>query len=302
VANEWRQHPLLKGRFLPDYPDDLAVIVHDGGPKITSNEPEIAWVTVTAMDGDVFRGRVQSLPRGLDTVHQNDEVQFVMPENPAPAELAALGAQRLGLEPESLAGWLAPLLVTQKYLRERPAWVIHPCDRCGLSELFDAPSDLIRVLFPHHAADVAVSRFTAPCPNCGGEQRVHLRGVTDTEVASSSAGNAYLQAVQSQIENIQEIATLLASIVDDSSADLALAEVDKRIARQNDLDKDADAYELSMEDHEKLAREHYHEYLKAHSDLSVNQVTVLSNAACASSRAPGKAKAIEAVLKKIGLS
>jgi hypothetical protein len=58
MANEWRQHPLLKGRFLPDYPDDLQVIVHDGGPKITSNEPEIVWVTVTAMDGDVFHGRV----------------------------------------------------------------------------------------------------------------------------------------------------------------------------------------------------------------------------------------------------
>jgi hypothetical protein len=254
------------------------------------------------MDGDVFHGRVQSLPRGLDTVHQNDEIQFVMPEGPAPTELMALGAERLGLSSKSLTGWLAPLLVTQKYLHERPAWVIHPCDQCGLSELFDAPSDLIRVLFPRHAADSAVSHFTAPCPNCSGEQRVHLPGAEDAEIVSSRTGNAYLQAVRSQIENIQEIAAVLGSITDDSSADLALAELDKMIARQNDLDKDADAYELSMEDHEKLAREHYHEYLKAHSDLSVNQVTVLSNAACASSRAPGKAKAIEAVLKKIGLS
>jgi hypothetical protein len=131
---------------------------------------------------------------------------------------------------------------------------------------------------------------------------VHLRGVTDAEIASSGAGHAYLKAAELQIQNIQGIAALLASITDDSSADLALAELDKIIARQNDLDKNVETHELSMEDHSRLAREHFHEYLKAHSDFSVSMATVLSNAAYASSRAPGKAKAIEAALKKIGLS
>jgi hypothetical protein len=52
MAGEWREHAMLKGRFRSDYPDDLQVIVHDGGPQISRNEPEIVWVTVTGMDGD----------------------------------------------------------------------------------------------------------------------------------------------------------------------------------------------------------------------------------------------------------
>src|SRR5215471_14876033 len=32
----WREHPLLKSRFHPEFPDDLQVIVHDGGPRLSS--------------------------------------------------------------------------------------------------------------------------------------------------------------------------------------------------------------------------------------------------------------------------
>jgi hypothetical protein len=66
-------------------------------------------------------------------------------------------------------------MVTDKYLRERGDWIIHPCRKCGFSELFDAPSDLIRVVFPNTPPDAQMSMFTAFCPLCGGVQGVASR-------------------------------------------------------------------------------------------------------------------------------
>jgi hypothetical protein len=66
-------------------------------------------------------------------------------------------------------------MVTDKYLRERGAWTVHPCRQCGLSELFDAPSDLIRVVFPNTPPDAQLSMFTAFCALCGGVQVVYCR-------------------------------------------------------------------------------------------------------------------------------
>ncbi|MGV3721034.1 MAG: hypothetical protein ACO1SX_08995, partial [Actinomycetota bacterium] len=43
----WRAHPKLRGRLHPDHPDDLQVIVHDGGPRISTHAPEAVWVSVT---------------------------------------------------------------------------------------------------------------------------------------------------------------------------------------------------------------------------------------------------------------
>lgn len=148
-ANEWREHPNLKGRFLSDHPDDLQVIVHDGGPRITRNRPEAVWVIVTGMAGEVFRGRVLNQPHDLQTVHEGSQINFVMP----------VGSEH-------------PIMVTDKYMRERSSWVIHPCQKCGLSELFDAPSNLIRVVFPNTPPDAEMSMFTTFCPMCGGVQGV----------------------------------------------------------------------------------------------------------------------------------
>ena len=66
-------------------------------------------------------------------------------------------------------------MVTDKYLREREAWTIHPCRKCGLTELFDAPSDLIRVVFPNAPPGAQMSMFTAFCALCGGVQGVEAR-------------------------------------------------------------------------------------------------------------------------------
>jgi hypothetical protein len=165
VASEWREHPKLKDRFLPDHPDDLQVIVHDGGPRITQKRPETVWVTVTGMDGEVFRGQVLNQPHNLQTIRQESEIKFIVP---------------VGVE--------HPIMVTDKYLRERGSWVIHPCQKCGLPELFDAPSDLIRVVFPNTPPDGEMSMFTAFCPMCGGVQGVESASSPDsmnTEQAGS---------------------------------------------------------------------------------------------------------------------
>jgi hypothetical protein len=158
MVNVWREHPKLKDHFLPDHPDDLQVIVHDGGPRTTQNSPEAVWVTVTGIDGEVFQGRLLNQPHRLQSVHKGSEIKFVMP-----------------------AGSKHPIMVTDKYLRERGAWVIHPCQKCGLSELFDAPSDLIRVIFPSTLPDAVMCMFTAFCPLCGGVQGVESRSLSDTE-------------------------------------------------------------------------------------------------------------------------
>jgi hypothetical protein len=149
----WREHPKLKGRFLPDYPDDLQVLVHDGGPRISPNAPEAVWVSVTGMEGDVFQGRVLNQPHHLQSVKRWDTVKF----------LVADGAE-------------FPIMVTDKYLLERGQWEIQPCGKCGLSELFDAPSDLSRVVFPNMPADALSTMFTAFCPLCRGMQLVKTRG------------------------------------------------------------------------------------------------------------------------------
>jgi hypothetical protein len=65
-----------------------------------------------------------------------------------------------------------PVLVTEKYLSERGDWKIHPRRRCGMSELFDAPSELHRVVFPDMPPDCRSVLFTALCPLCGGVQGV----------------------------------------------------------------------------------------------------------------------------------
>jgi hypothetical protein len=63
-------------------------------------------------------------------------------------------------------------MVTDKYLSERPNWNIQPCNKCGLDELFDAPSDLMRVIFPDIREGATMGIFTSFCGVCGGVQVV----------------------------------------------------------------------------------------------------------------------------------
>ncbi len=150
----WRQDPQLKQRFHPDYPDDLQVLVHEGGPRMTDNYPEVMWVRVEGTRGQAYVGTVLNEPRGLSTVKQGDQILFIV-----------------------AAGCEYPLRVTEKYLAERPAWDVKPCDGCGLAELLDAPSDLIAKIFPNLPEGSSPEMFTSFCPICGGVQVVSAKPV-----------------------------------------------------------------------------------------------------------------------------
>ncbi|HWA24844.1 MAG TPA: hypothetical protein VG734_04145 [Lacunisphaera sp.] len=148
----WRRHPDLQGKLHPEYPDDLQVVIHDGGLRFSDRRPEAVWVRISDNRGDVFAGQVLNAPAQLKSVRQGQTILF----------LARTGTEHA-------------LMVTEKYLMERPAWEIGPCDRCGLAELFDAPSDLLRVAFPNLPAGAALETFTSFCPLCGGVQVLQAR-------------------------------------------------------------------------------------------------------------------------------
>ncbi|MFB9240214.1 hypothetical protein IV454_23075 [Massilia antarctica] len=148
---EWRTHPALAGKLHPNHPDDIQVIIHDGGRRMTSAHPELAWVSITGVAGDIFSGRVIIAPTQLETVRINQSIRFIA------------------------TGTGHPVMVSEKYLKERGSWLIHGCSKCGFAELFDAPSDLIKVIFPALPADAALETFTSFCPLCDGVQAVASR-------------------------------------------------------------------------------------------------------------------------------
>ena len=57
-----------------------------------------------------------------------------------------------------------------------------------MNELFDAPSDLIRVIFPNMATNenAQMVGFTSFCPACGGVQLVRAHGADDALLAAAS--------------------------------------------------------------------------------------------------------------------
>ena len=112
------------------------------------------WVRVSGCQGKIFLGTVLNQPVQLETVTLGSIVKFLVPE-----------------------GGRHPLMVTDKYLSERDNWVIHPCDKCELTELFDAPSDLIRVVFPDPPKEAIMDMFTVTCGACGGVQVVENKEI-----------------------------------------------------------------------------------------------------------------------------
>jgi hypothetical protein len=162
----WRYHPALRGCFHPEHPDDVQVLAHEGGPRFTKNPPELVWVRVGAIvhcegGAEFFRGTLLNQPKNLRNLNQGDSVQFI---------------------PGS--GCPHPVMVTTSYLTERGNWMIQPCDKCGCAELFDAPSDLIRLVFPDRPTGTSPKAFTSFCPLCGGVQVV---AATDFVLPDSSS-------------------------------------------------------------------------------------------------------------------
>ncbi len=125
---------------------------------MTDRRPEAVWVRIVASELDIFTGEVLNQPQQLTSVKQGDRIQFIVPDSGEHA-----------------------LMVRPKYLKERMAWIIHPCDKCGLSELFDAPSDLMAKVFPNLPPGSMMETFTAFCGSCGGVQVVELAGAGAAE-------------------------------------------------------------------------------------------------------------------------
>jgi hypothetical protein len=112
----------------------------------------------------------------------------------------------------------------------------------------------------------------------------------------------YLETAKLRVENMTEIGALLATIGDDASADVVLPKLEKAVACHTELSNKIDSYKMSVADHLKLVQEQGKEYLATGSEMTVSSVVAQNNAIVAQSNAPGKAKDIEAAMKKIGLA
>ena len=65
MPSPWKEHPKLRGRFHPEFPEDLQVIVHDASPAKSGGCAELVWVRVTGCDDEIFSGIVLNKPSHL---------------------------------------------------------------------------------------------------------------------------------------------------------------------------------------------------------------------------------------------
>ena len=144
---DWRNDPALKGRFHPQDPDDIEVLIHDGHPGLNEKSPERAWVRVRGRRGNAWKGTLLNQPFHLSSIRQGDEVLFIAPK----------GGQYL-------------VQVTEQYLRERREWHVGACSKCGMTETLGPPSELLAHTNVPAAQRDGVRKLTAPCPVCEGVQ------------------------------------------------------------------------------------------------------------------------------------
>ncbi len=169
MSTRWRDDPDLAGRFHPNHPDDLQVVVHDGEPRRTKHALEACWVRATHVHGTmrcpiapenarppldatcveqrertVYAGTLVNQPHGLTTVREGDTIRFV-----------------------HVPGIPHPLMVTEAYLQERQQWAFTPCSGCGADQGLDPPTVMARTRFPDAPPGSAPIAFTAIC-SCGG--------------------------------------------------------------------------------------------------------------------------------------
>ena len=153
--NDFKNHPKLRKYHSTDHPGDLQVLIHNGGPRLTDRKPELIWVKVISEDDAIFEGLILNEPKQLNGIKCGDTIHFLIPD-----------------------GGRYPLMITEKYIKERSDWIIQPCDNCGLTELFDAPSDLNRVVFPDNPEGAIIAMSTVICGACGGSQVMQYKNVS----------------------------------------------------------------------------------------------------------------------------
>ncbi len=161
----WRHDPNIKGKFNPQFPDDIQALVHDGDPRRLRRGPELCWVRIQRVDRAatrpvtaavekshfVYIGELLNQPHTLTSIKRGDKLKLL-----------------------SVPGMPHPLHVTDEYLVERLQWQITPCDKCGASECFDPPSVMARFRFPDAPADSVIQAFTSFCSHCGGIQQLRM--------------------------------------------------------------------------------------------------------------------------------
>ncbi len=166
----WRTDPNLAGKFHPQHPDDIEVMVHDGEPRRTQRTPEGCWVRVSSVAGSlrmpmamsgadapptpgtpvqwsertIYAGTLLNAPHQLTTVREGAAIQFIF----AP-------------------GMPHPLMVTPQYLSERSSWAFAPCNGCGADQGLDPPTVMGKTRFPDAPGGSVPIAFSAKCP-CGG--------------------------------------------------------------------------------------------------------------------------------------
>ncbi len=149
----WRSDPLLRGRFVDGYPDDLQVLVHDGEPRRTGIQPEACFVQIIGSEPGPSRNLtyMAEVAKVSETdfskQHQNNGLVYVAKLLNAPHHLKTL--QKGDTLRVLAGGWRhPPIHVTPEYLAERALWRIQPCSLCSFSECLDPPSTMIPTRFP----------------------------------------------------------------------------------------------------------------------------------------------------------
>jgi len=162
----WRIDPEFAGRFHPQYPDDLQVIVHDGESRRTKRQPEACWVRAHAVPyalryaiGSPDAESSHGLRYQVRRIYQG-----TLLNPPQQLELTRVGEDLLFMH---VPGLPHPLQVRPDYLKERLGWSFIPCESCGIDQGLDPPSVMARTRFPDQAPDVLMEAFTSFCP-CGG--------------------------------------------------------------------------------------------------------------------------------------
>lgn len=154
----WRSDPHLAGRFHPDYPDDLQVLVHNGSFRFSQHAPELMWVRVLARlewthndgrIGYVYRGVLLNKPHWLPNVKEGETLLF-----------------------RAHKEYPHAVYHTHQSAMEQDYCEITPCSRCKLPFLFDPPTALVKLTFPNIQDNLeagSTSVFTSFCPMCGKE-------------------------------------------------------------------------------------------------------------------------------------
>ena len=154
MSKEWENCAALLGRTHPNYPDDLQVVVHQGGPRFSSLPPEYIWVKIIGYDQGIFKGTIRNKPHNLTDYKLGSEILFHIPSNKS----------------------CKPVMLTQEVVHESKQWTVVPCTKGYNEILFDPPSKFVEKIFPNLGADNGPEAFTYFCGICGGVMVVRAKG------------------------------------------------------------------------------------------------------------------------------